>query len=135
MRKKHVLDVAMAVRKAAERLVKDDNPGPAWGPDLGGSCGDCSYVLAQMLGDRYLYEEGAYDGDQHSWVRLRDGTIVDVTATQFRIRRRVHVTRSRKYSTELRRTSAVRNLYTWGDVGWRRELKSLAMKILEGRDA
>ncbi len=90
--------IAGIVRSSAEELVDDGLFGPVYrtgemgGMRLGGACGDCSKVIIDMVRRHVSYgllewQAGGFDdGDcdySHNWLKLRDGSILDVTATQF----------------------------------------------------
>ena len=75
------VEVAQTVRRSAERFGNKQ---------LAGICSACSLALAVALQSEGIQAEivsgsygGQYSGSFHVWVEV-DGTIIDVTATQFR---------------------------------------------------
>lgn len=76
----------MAVRKATERFARQEYPFTTK-HNLAGYCGLASLVLVRLLkkaGVPATVEKGYYDNDYgHAWVRLPNGAVLDVTATQF----------------------------------------------------
>lgn len=90
-----VIRVARAWRQVLEHWVHT-NPQEDYEEDLGGLCGLASEGLVILCNTSKLvvasgYFEEWYQG--HAWVQWRpDNMIVDITATQFRIPNRVHVT-------------------------------------------
>lgn len=108
-----VLEVAHAVRDVFEA---EQPYAPAWSPNLAGACACASWNLRRALrhiGVEAIFVVGLYlagdrsDEREHAWVTV-DGSIVDVTATQFGIRRRVHVTAGKRYREDRRGRAAVR---------------------------
>lgn len=136
--KRMLFKVARVVRGCAEYMVKTGDYGrisPHDKPEnLGGSCGDVSYVLGQLTGLCNCFEAGSYDGWGHCWIRLPDGEIWDLTATQFKVPARIHVvkqTASEKYVTAQRGKRAIEGLKAWADHQWRKRLRDLARAELK----
>ena len=96
--------IATAVRFGAEQLVRAGNFGQVYsssydrmgGLNLGGACGDCSKVILDMIrhhvglglvhwqaGMYYNPADKVCDEYSHNWLKLSNGMILDVTATQF----------------------------------------------------
>lgn len=78
------LRVSRAVRKAAELDTRH------WDDDLGGACDVASAALARLLrrhGVQVTFSTGTFRQDNlsslHCWLTLKDGAILDITATQF----------------------------------------------------
>lgn len=114
-------ELAVLVREEAEALVKSGRPGPCCGRDLAGACGDVSAAFVAVAGlPETCYESGEYDFYGHCWVRMPDGQIWDLTATQFSIADRVYLpTDTSKYATDKIGGKALRELELWGDAEWR----------------
>lgn len=132
---RQVMRVARAVRKAAVEMVSKFDYGMACNQDLAGACGDVSIVLYSLLGkENCRIVGGNFDGiSQHAWVVLRNGDILDLTATQF----------DRGLSPVYRTGNDIRYdenpdigwaeiRQAWGDRAWRRRLKRRAKEILNG---
>lgn len=138
---KQIKNIARAVRWAAELLVMKGKYGdiyqddPMGGYRLGGACGDCSRAIIDMIRrhvgkDFAIWQSGTYDprGNQyfHNWLKLKNGMILDVTATQFSTRLpKVYITkRNDKYAVGYEGSSA-----EWGGrSSWRNSLRKLAEK-------
>ena len=117
-----VVEIAGAVREA---LASSNS----WEPDLAGACAVAAFTVARLLrrrgipatfvlGDFTLVEEGCTTyGLLHCWTELDDGTVVDVTATQFgEVMPEVHVAqRDDRYRAAKRgRDAAVEVWAEWG---------------------
>lgn len=124
---------ARAVRFCAEELVKAGNNGRGFGMDLGGGCGDVSYTLGQLTDLCHCFEAGSYKGWGHCWLRLPDGEIWDLTATQFKITNRIYVLKKDTkgdYVTSMRGKPAINSLKSWTDPKWRKLLRDAAREYL-----
>lgn len=69
--------------------------------DLQGACGIASYTLHRCYNRLRIsnkfhmgWYEDRWGNENHCWVSLADDMIVDITATQFNIKNRVHVAQS-----------------------------------------
>lgn len=95
--------VAFKVRREVKRLAGADVDGSLFNyidhKDLGGGCSISSYIMVKVL-ERLgvsakmvsgIFGSGPQYGGWHAWVEY-EGAIYDVTATQFGVRRAVHIT-------------------------------------------
>lgn len=137
--RKQLFKVARIVRRCAEEMVKNEDRGRVWVNErhLGGGCGDVSLVFAQLTGLCHCFEAGDYNGAGHCWVRLPDGEIWDLTATQFDLPAKVHIARGEKaepYHTFRRGKLAIADLKNWADSEWRKRLRDASRHELRTAD-
>ena len=100
------IEIARKVRKACEHFASHTTDYDYSGnKDLSCMCGVASWTLARILRNngiraRVIYGRFDPDGfcDCHCWVRACN-RIIDITATQFKVKRKVFVSKvsSRKY--------------------------------------
>jgi hypothetical protein len=139
--------IAGAVRLALEDISKDPHVYRYW--DLDDFCGACSHsslVLAGLLrkfGYKSDFVVGWYkyrdDGcGNHCWVETGKGKVVDVTATQFGIKSRIYVPKTKKrYGVIKKGTSGERYVHqNWDRGAWEprilKKIKDKAISILRG---
>ena len=96
-----VEDIAKLVRKAGETVAQRGVMGvrDTYTARLGGWCYICSRVLVSLLrrnGHKATLVLGEYFGNCHCWVELPDGKILDVTATQFGVKRKIYTPSKKK---------------------------------------
>lgn len=103
---KKLVAAAHVVRSEIESFVLDKDPRDFDDVTLQGACGIASLVLVRVLrrlGVQASFVMGYYgdpdnpyndiDHPNHCWVKLQDrGLLIDVTATQFDVVERVHIT-------------------------------------------
>lgn len=137
---KKVLRIAETVRACAEELCRSGYLGNIGGESadstLAGGCGDVSAVLVEFLqaaGVDASFEGGEYDGDGHCWVRLPDGSVLDLTMTQFRPKapKVYHRINDRLYHVDKAGEAALKTLSSWADADWRRRLRFLVRRRLK----
>ena len=129
--RKQLFKVARVVRRCAEEMVKNGDQGHVYvdKKHLGGGCGDVSFVLGQLTGLCHCFESGDYKGSGHCWIRLPNGEIWDLTATQFKVAARIYVVKgdeTKNYNTYQRGRPAIAQLNSWCDEKWRARLRTAA---------
>lgn len=127
--RKQLFKVAKIVRRCAEEMVQNNDRGTNFidKTDLGGGCGDVSLVLGQLTGLCHCLEAGSYNDAGHYWIRLPDGEIWDLTATQFKVPARIYIVngdKTKPYSTLYRGKKAIEQLTDWADKNWRTRLRN-----------
>lgn len=124
-----VLEAAELVRNQMEEYIPVRDPhGLSFDLDtLMGACGIASYCLQRVLKrvgirsdlvmGRYV-DENDWDRGQHCWVELPyTNMLLDITATQFHVPRRVHIAvpGDRRYRHQWRNRAALNHLRDWED--------------------
>lgn len=116
--------IAVRAREETRQLLKD-NPGIFDGDpkDLCAACSIASYILCAALKranikSQFVVGRGFapnYPCDNHAWTQLPDGTIIDITATQFGIspRKVFFSPKDPNYIPSKKRIKAIENLHTW----------------------
>lgn len=123
-----VLEAADLVRNQMERYVPTlEAQGLRFdSTTLLGACGIASYCLQRVLkrvkirSDLVMgrFVKGEWDRGQHCWVELPySNMLLDVTATQFDVPRRVHVSTpgDARYQHQWRNRAALNHLRDWDD--------------------
>jgi hypothetical protein len=128
MRLSKILKLARLVRLEAERLARDLNGDTD--NCLAGYCGDTSKILLELLGKDATFESGCFSNDGHAWLRLKNGMVLDLTASQFGPYPKVYLCKGRKYQVQQRGRTAVLDLYQWGDKYWRAALRKAVKQRL-----
>lgn len=92
--------------------------------DLTGACGICSYwlwwVLRRLRPGKFALIVGAVGFNGHAWVEDEEGTVVDLTATQFfygaqpvEVMGPYFARHTRRYQAEIRNAKAIRDINMW----------------------
>ena len=107
--------------------------------DYAGMCVIASYTLHKIykkLGYKTTFAIGEYDGRTHGFL-IYNGDIIDITATQFGLRRACHIERfnGSKYEVQFKDNKAIYDMRFWdldqNPRSYRNSLKSIENKIVK----
>lgn len=119
-----IYKIAIKAREETRQLLLE-HPGSFDGypTDLCCACSIASYILSAALkkkGIKSLFVVGQaycidYPCDNHAWTELMDGTIVDITATQFGVSKKkiFFSPKDPNYVATKKGQKAIKNLSTW----------------------
>jgi len=125
-----VYRIALKAREETRKLIiKHPDKIEAYAEDLGCACAIGSYILTRALkraripsifvvGIAYekslpsYYTQGV---ENHCWIELMDGTIIDITATQFGVPSKLIFfhRKNRNYRPHLKGREAIKSLKLW----------------------